>query len=147
MEAQFWQNKSLSEMDQDEWEALCDGCAQCCLQKLQDEYSGEVFYTRLACELLDIESGLCRNYEQRLRLVSDCMKVSLADLDEFHWLPFSCAYRTLAEGRPLQPWHPLISGSQETVHRAGISVRGKAIPDQGIAEEDWEDHIVRWVKL
>lgn len=146
MSERFWETKTLEQMNQDEWESLCDGCALCCLQKLEDEDSGEVYYTRLACQLLDIESGLCRNYPNRFKLVSDCVKVRLEDKAHFHWMPYTCAYRALAEGRGLQDWHPLISGSRESVHKAGVSVRGRAIPDQGIPEEDWEDHIIHWVK-
>jgi uncharacterized cysteine cluster protein YcgN (CxxCxxCC family) len=146
MSERFWEDKSLSEMTQNEWESLCDGCAQCCLQKLEDEYSGEVFYTRLACELLDINSGHCTNYANRFKIINDCVKIRLEDIAEFHWLPNSCAYRRLADGRGLAHWHPLLSGDPESVHKAGISVRGKAIPDQNIPEEDWEEHIIHWVQ-
>lgn len=147
MKDKFWETKTLAEMSEQEWEALCDGCAQCCLQKLEDEDSGEVFYTRLACRLLDQETGVCKNYPKRFELVSDCMKVRLEDIDEFHWLPYSCAYRTLAEGRKLQRWHPLISGSHETVHSAGVSIRGRVISEDSVPEEDWEEHIIHWVEL
>lgn len=132
-------------MTADEWEALCDGCALCCLHKLEDEDSGEVYYTRLACRQLDIGTGLCRNYPARLKLVADCVEVRLEDKEQFHWMPYSCAYRTLAEGRQLEDWHPLISGDAQSVHRAGISVRGRAIPEDGVPEQEWEEHIVHWV--
>ena len=144
-ETKFWETKSLQELNPQEWEALCDGCAKCCLQKLEDEDSGEVFYTDLACRLLDSHSGRCKNYPERFKQVPDCMKVSLEDLEEFHWLPYSCAYRTLAEGRKLQSWHPLLSGNPESIHEAGISVRGKVISEDSVPMEDWEEHIVHWV--
>ncbi|MDY6921735.1 MAG: YcgN family cysteine cluster protein [Pseudomonadota bacterium] len=143
--AGFWETKSLARMNSAEWEALCDGCALCCLQKLEDEDSGTVYYTRVACELLDIEQSRCRDYEHRFARVPDCIKVRLEDMSSFHWLPYTCAYRSLAEGRPLAPWHPLVSGDPDSVHRAGISVRGRAIPDHWVPEEQWEEHIVRWV--
>ena len=146
MAERFWDTKSLEEMTAEEWESLCDGCALCCLQQLEDEDSGEVFYTRLACELLDINSGLCRNYAKRFKLVDDCVKVRLEDKEYFHWMPFTCAYRSLYEGRGLQDWHPLISGDRESVHRAGISVRGRAVPSAGIPDDQWEEHIIRWVR-
>lgn len=141
----FWEHKTLEEMTSDEWESLCDGCALCCLQKLEDEDSGEVYYTRLACKLLDINSGLCRNYPNRFKQVDDCVKVRLEDKEYFHWMPYSCAYRALYEGRGLEEWHPLISGTRESVHQAGISVRGRAIPEDGIPEEEFEEHIIHWV--
>ncbi len=138
----FWQHKSLSEMSRKEWESLCDGCAKCCLEKLEDDDTGEISYTEVACRLLDVESGKCREYANRQRFVHDCVSLRPAKVLDLPWLPSSCAYRRLAEGGDLASWHPLVCGDPEAVHRAGISVRGRAIP-QALAG-DLEDHIVDW---
>ncbi|MCG8668551.1 MAG: YcgN family cysteine cluster protein [Pseudomonadales bacterium] len=142
----FWETKTLEEMDQGEWEALCDGCALCCLQKLEDADTGEVFYTQLVCYLLDQENCRCTDYENRSVRVPDCVKLTRESIPEFHWLPKSCAYRRLAEGRGLADWHPLVSGRAESVFEAGISVQGRVMPDNIVPEHDWEDHIIQWVE-
>ena len=139
----FWERKALSRLTRREWEALCDGCGKCCLNKLEFEDTGEVALTRVACRLLDDESCRCTHYEDRHRYVPDCIVLTPANLAEhLHWIPATCAYRLLHEGRPLYDWHPLISGSPETVHRAGVSVRGLTVSEFETPEDDWEDHII-----
>lgn len=138
----FWEAKKLHEMTKAEWESLCDGCALCCLQKLEDEDTGEVYYTDLHCHYLDSKSHQCTVYNDRNRLVPECVWLTPEQAHQFHWLPRTCAYRLLAEGKPLYDWHPLISGRVESVHEAGISMRGKSIPDNSIPEEQWQDRII-----
>ncbi|GAB3100265.1 YcgN family cysteine cluster protein [Pseudomaricurvus hydrocarbonicus] len=144
--AHFWERKTLSELSQEEWESLCDGCGKCCLHKLEDEDTGEVHYTCVACRYLDREKGGCREYEQRLTLVPACVDLTPEGVSQFKWLPKTCAYRLVAEGRPLYDWHPLISGSSESVHKAGISVRGRVYAEEQVPEEELEDYIVHWVE-
>ena len=138
----FWETKSLSEMTLAEWESLCDGCAKCCLQKLQDDDTEEVFYTDLACRYLDQQTCHCTEYQKRNTLVPNCVWLKPEDVENFHWLPKTCAYRRLYEGKGLAEWHPLISGTTETVHSEGISVRGKVISEACVKERDWQYHII-----
>ena len=140
----FWEKKPLAEMSSQEWEALCDGCGRCCLHKLEDEDTAEIFYTRVACRLLDLDSCRCNHYAERLQHVPDCVVVRPDNLGQLSWLPKSCAYRWLYEGRELANWHPLVSGDPGSVHRAGISVRGRVVPESGVDEEDLETHIIKW---
>lgn len=133
----------MAEMTQPEWEALCDGCGKCCLNKIEFEDDGEVAFTRIACKLLDGETCRCKSYDNRRDFVPDCVQLTPAALpDIVYWIPKTCAYRRLYEGKPLEDWHPLISGDPESVHRERISVQGWTIPEGTIPEEDWEDYII-----
>jgi uncharacterized cysteine cluster protein YcgN (CxxCxxCC family) len=139
----FWETVPLSRMTPEEWEALCDGCGKCCLNKLEDEDTGEVAFTNVACRLLDGESCRCGNYAIRKVLVPECVVLTPKTLpDVAYWLPRTCAYRLLHQGDPLHDWHPLISGDPESVHAAGVSVRGWTVPEFEVDEDDWEDHII-----
>lgn len=138
----FWKSKSLAQLTQTEWESLCDGCGLCCLQKLENEDDGLIYYTTIACKLLDLSSCRCSDYPNRLNRVPDCIQLTPAQADEFHWLPPTCAYRLVAEGQDLPAWHHLVSGDSEAVHRAKISQRGKMISEEDIPEEDWEDYLL-----
>jgi uncharacterized cysteine cluster protein YcgN (CxxCxxCC family) len=140
----FWKEKSLESMTQDEWESLCDRCGRCCLHKLEDEDDGQVYYTRVACKLLDIHSGQCSDYENRHLYVPSCTNLSSRRAEEFAWLPSSCAYRRLAQGKGLESWHPLCSGTQASVITADISIRDRVIAEDGIDLVDLEEHIIHW---
>ena len=139
----FWREKTLAQMTDQEWESLCDGCGKCCLHKIEDEDTGEIFFTRVACALLDIERCRCAHYAERTERVPDCLDMRRG-FTQFHWLPSTCAYRLLAQGEDLPSWHPLISGNPDSVHEAGFSVRAFAIPES--EAECLEDHVIEWLK-
>ena len=142
----FWKQKTFEEMTPEEWESLCDGCARCCLYKLEDDDSGDIYFTNVVCKFLDTYSCRCREYEQRNTVMPTCILLTPQNVREITWLPSTCAYRLLVEGKDLEWWHPLISQSSSSVHLAGISVRDKAIPEDMIDMENLEDYQVDWLK-
>lgn len=141
----FWQRKRLHEMTDAEWDSLCDGCGKCCLRKLQDADSDLVYYTDLACKLLDLTTCRCTQYAARSQWVPDCVDLRKDLAASLAWLPPTCAYRLLDAGMPLPDWHPLLTGNPDAVHLAKRSVRGQAISEEGVDERDWEDHLIYWV--
>src|SRR3954464_2519608 len=144
----FWKTKTLEEMSGAEWESLCDGCGRCCLNKLEDEDSGKIYFTDVACRLLDAQTCRCGDYASRNAKVPDCVRLTPQNVARLRWLPPTCGYRLVAEGRDLYWWHPLVSGDPESVHAAGVSVRGRVRGTENeIAEADLEDHIVQWPSL
>jgi uncharacterized cysteine cluster protein YcgN (CxxCxxCC family) len=141
----FWRRKSLAEMTDSEWESLCDGCGKCCLNKLEEEATDRTFYTSVGCRLLDTQACRCRDYKHRLQEVDDCVRLTPRNLKTISLLPPSCAYVLLAEGKDLYWWHPLVSGDPETVHAAGVSVRGRVQASEAdVPDRELEDYIVSW---
>ena len=140
----FWETKSLEEMTPGEWESLCDGCGLCCLIRFEDEDTGEIIPTRVHCKLFDSESCACSNYADRKRHVPDCIKLTPQNVDTLKWMPLSCAYRRVNEGRGLADWHPLISGDPESVHRAGVSIRGETVSEETLADPDDAIQYAAW---
>lgn len=144
-ERPFWEAKTLEAMTPEEWESLCDRCGRCCLVKLEEEDTGEIFLTDIACKLFDSGTCACTNYGARNRRVRDCIKLTPDMVRSISWLPSTCAYRLVAEGKPLKSWHPLISGSPESVHQAGVSVRGRiGGSERTVKLADYPGHIVDW---
>lgn len=141
---EFWKQKSLDEMSDVEWESLCDGCGRCCLQKLEDEETGEIVFTRLGCRLLDTETCRCKDYEDRQQQVPDCTMVRPLTAEKCSWLPDSCAYKLLATGQELAPWHPLVSGRRESVVEAGISVLPFVISETEVDEENFPEFVIHF---
>ena len=138
----FWKRKALGEMTKEEWEAVCDGCGRCCLNKLEEKTTGEIFHTDVACRLLDPETCRCTNYENRKKFVPECQILTSRNLNKYSWLPSTCAYRLLQEGRELFWWHPRVSGNPQSVHDAGISVQNRVVSEREC--DDLENHVVSW---
>ena len=146
MGANFWEEKSLSEMTFSQWESVCDGCGKCCLHKLEDEEDDKLYYTDIACKLLDIESCRCSDYSNRVKKVPSCLTLTAATLKDVHFLPDTCGYRLLSENKPLASWHPLISGKSTSVYEAGASVSGRVLSETYIHPDDFEARVIHWIK-
>jgi hypothetical protein len=146
MSENFWEVKTLSEMTTEQWESLCDGCGKCCLHKLEDEDDGQLYYTDIACKLLDIESCRCEDYTNRLKKVPDCLILTPETLGDVDFLPDTCAYRLLSENKSLESWHPLMSGSHSSVHEAEVSVSGRVVSETYIHPDDFETRVIQWIK-
>jgi len=144
----FWQTTPLEELSREQWESLCDGCARCCLNKLEDIDTTAILYTNVACALLNEETCQCTHYEERRQHVPDCLVLKPEDLkpETMRWFPSTCAYRLLAEGKDLPDWHPLISGDRNSTIAAGIAVKGRIISEKNVAEDDLQDHVIEWVE-
>lgn len=142
----FWRTKTLAEMTPEEWESLCDGCAKCCLVKLEDEDTGEIDPTDVACRLLDLGTCRCGDYANRKRKVPDCVILSPDNVGELRWMPATCAYRLVHEGKDLYPWHHLVCGDRDAVHREGVSIKGRVVSERDVADEDLPDHVINWLE-
>jgi uncharacterized cysteine cluster protein YcgN (CxxCxxCC family) len=142
----FWQTTPLDQMTPGQWESLCDGCGKCCVIKLEDADDGTVHYTDIGCKLLDNDTCRCKDYANRKTVVPDCIILTPGDLDAVPWMPSTCAYRLIHEGRPLPEWHHLVTGDPMSIHRAGQSVSGKIFFEGDVDEDDYPDHIKDWNK-
>ena len=140
----FWEEKTLEERSAVEWEALCDGCGRCCLMKLEDEDTGDIYVSDVRCKLLDGDSCKCSDYPNRLKVVPDCIKLTPENVRTIEWIPKTCAYRRIAEGKGLAWWHPLVSGDPETVMAVGVSVRGRTVSELAVKPGEWEEHVADW---
>lgn len=140
----FWETKPLARMTKREWESLCDGCGKCCLVKLQDAETDEISYTDVACKLLDCTTARCSDYSNRKRQVPDCVVLSVKLVNQLDWMPSTCAYRLLKEGKPLYWWHHLECGDPNAVHEAGISVRGRVVSETLVEDAELVEHVVDW---
>lgn len=147
MSNKFWEEKSLAEMTQEEWESLCDGCGRCCLNKLEDEDTGEIYFTNVACKLLDLEKCRCSDYENRKQSMPDCMILSFDHNEALAVMPSTCAYSLLNQGKTLPEWHPLISGNKESVIEANISISGKVVSEDNIHYEQLPEHLINWITV
>jgi uncharacterized cysteine cluster protein YcgN (CxxCxxCC family) len=139
----FWESKTLAEMTPSEWESLCDNCGKCCLHKLEDEETGDLAFTRVCCDLIDLHTCRCTRYTERTTLVPECLDLSQHDFTAFNWLPSTCAYRLLTDGKPLPTWHPLITGNPDSVQLAGEKITAYAVKESEV--DDFEDYIIAWL--
>jgi len=149
MVEKFWETTQLQDLTQQEWESLCDGCGKCCLHKLEDDETGKVHYTRVACKLLDVTTCRCTQYKERLKHVPDCIQLKPSDLNEFNWLPKTCAYRLVSEGKSLFKWHPLLAKKTSSARSSTVK-KGKSVADFALNEQDvddLQDHIIQWVEI
>lgn len=142
--SRFWLQKPLDALNRSEWEALCDGCAKCCLHRLEDADTRQIYFTNVHCRLLDVETGRCTDYANRSQRVPDCVTITLAELEDPYWLPSTCAYRLLAENKPLPDWHPLVSGDPESVFRSGNAICRLVVCED--EADELEHHIIDWLK-
>jgi len=140
----FWKTKTLSEMTRDEWESLCDGCGKCCLIRMEDADDGTIYNTDVACKLLDGEACRCKDYADRWANVPDCVQLTPTNVPNLAWIPQTCAYRLVSEGKDLPGWHHLISGSRQTIHDAGMSVSGMVVSELDVDERTHEHRITIW---
>jgi len=139
----FWKNKKLAEMTTEEWESLCDNCGKCCLHKLEDEDTGKIVFTNVACKLINLNTCRCTRYTERTRLVAECLDLKQYDFAQYNWLPSTCAYCLVNDGKELPAWHPLLSGSTASVKRAGVSISSYAIKES--VAMNLEDHVIEWL--
>lgn len=140
----FWESKKLAQMTTDEWESVCDGCGKCCLHKLEDEDTGNIFFTSVVCNLIDLNTCRCTRYTERTTLVPTCLDLKQHDFAKYNWLPATCAYRLLADGKPLPTWHPLVCGNRQSVKKAGVAISSYAMKEEDI--DNIEDHIIQWLE-
>ena len=143
---EWWNTLPLEALDPEQWEALCDSCALCCLHKLEDDDTGEVYYTGIRCRYLDEATCRCGDYPNRSVLVPHCIDLVGKDCAQLHWLPSTCAYRLRAQGKSLPEWHYLVCGDRDAVHRAGVSIQGRAVSDEYVHPDGYDEHIIHWVE-
>ncbi|NOQ35206.1 MAG: YcgN family cysteine cluster protein [Methylococcaceae bacterium] len=142
----FWETKKLNEMTTEEWESLCDNCGKCCLVKLEDDETDEIYFTSVVCDLIDLDTCRCTNYAQRCKLVPECIDLKQHDdFKDYTWLPSTCAYRLLADGEPLSSWHPLVTGDATSTKEAGVSVSSYAVKEKDIGDDDLQDYVLDWI--
>jgi uncharacterized cysteine cluster protein YcgN (CxxCxxCC family) len=142
----FWKTTKLADMMPEQWELLCDGCGKCCLHKIEDaDEEGAIYYTNVACKLLDLKTAKCTDYSNRKTLVAGCTVLDVNNINSFYWLPSTCAYRRLAEGKSLPKWHPLRSGDTQSTIKQGRSVVGLCVSERDVKEEDYEEHLINWI--
>ena len=143
-QTKFWKATPLDQMDEGQWESLCDGCGKCCVLKLEDADTGVVHYTDVSCKLLDCQTARCTKYAERKKHVSDCVLLTPDNLSMLSWMPKSCAYRLIYENKDLPDWHPLVTGNLESTRLAGHSVAARVVTETSVDEDDLPNHIINW---